>query len=65
MEQPWTGHEKTSEAIREQVDEAITRRMLEDMTSPRLQGDAKGSGEGYSDTQRQDMDRLLETQDNP
>jgi len=56
---------KTSEAIREQVDEAITRRMLEDMTSPRLQGDTKGSSEGYSDTQRQDMDRLLETKDNP
>ena len=56
---------KTSEAIREQGDEAITRRMLEDMTSPRLQGDTKGSSEGYSDTQRQDMDRLLETKDNP
>ena len=56
---------KTSEAIREQGDEAITRRMLEDMTSPRLQGDTKGSGEGYSDTQRQDMDRLFETKDNP
>jgi len=39
--------------------------MLEDLTSPRLQGDTKGSGEGYSDTQRQDMDRLFETKDNP
>ncbi len=60
--------EKTSEAIRKQVDEAIQmekRRMLEDLTSPRLQGDTKGSGEGYSDTQRQDMDRLFETKDNP
>ena len=60
--------EKTSEAIREQVDEAIqmeNRRMLESLTSPRLQGDTKGSGEGYSDTQRQDMDRLFETKDNP
>jgi membrane protein required for colicin V production len=60
--------EKTSEAIREQVDEAIqmeNRRMLESLTSPRLQGDTKGSGEGYSDTQRQDMNRLFETKDNP
>ncbi len=60
--------EKTSEAIRKQVDEAIqmeNRRMLESLTSPRLQGDTKGSGEGYSDTQRQDMDRLFETKDNP
>ncbi len=60
--------EKTSEAIREQVDEAIqmeNRRMLESLTSPRLQGDTKGSGEGYSNTQRQDMDRLFETKDNP
>ncbi len=60
--------EKTSEAIREQADEAIqmeSRRMLESLTSPRPQGDTKGSGEGYSDTQRQDMDRLFETKDNP
>ena len=60
--------EKTSEAIRKQVDEAIqmeNRRMLESLTSPRLQGDTKGSGEGYSDTQRQDMDRLFENKDNP
>ena len=52
--------EKTSEAIQME-----TQRMLESLTSPRLQGDTKGSGEGYSDTQRQDMDRLFETKDNP
>jgi membrane protein required for colicin V production len=57
--------EKTSEAIREQVDEAINRRVLESLTSPRLQRDTKGSGKGYNDTQRQDMDRLFETKDNP
>jgi len=60
--------EKTSEAIREQVDEAIqmeNQRMLDSLTSPRPQGEIKGQDEGYSNTQRQDMDRLLETKDNP
>ena len=60
--------EKTSEAIREQVDEAIqmeNQRMLDSLTSPRPQGEIKGQDEGYSNTQRQDMDRLFETKDNP
>ena len=60
--------EKTSEAIREQIDEAIqmeNQHMLESLTSPRPQGDIKGTDEGYSNTQRQDMDRLFETKDNP
>ena len=60
--------EKTSEALREQIDNAIqveNQRMLDSLTSPRPQGEIKGQDEGYSNTQRQDMDRLFETKDNP
>ena len=49
--------------------ESLTRgenqRMLESLTSPRPQGKTQSSKDGYSDTQRQDMDRLFETNDNP
>jgi len=60
--------EKTGEAIREKVDEAIrmeNQRMLESLTSPRPQGEAKDPDKGYNKTQRKDMDRLFETKDNP
>jgi len=60
--------EKTGEVIREQVDEAIkmeNQRMLKSLTSPRPQGEAKDLDKGYNETQRQDMNRLFETKDNP
>lgn len=60
--------ERTSEAIREQIDEAIqmeNRRMLESLTSPRPKGETKASDDGYNDNQRQDMNRLFETKDSP
>ncbi len=49
--------------------ESLTRdenqRMLKSLTSPRPRGKTQNSKDGYSDTQRQDMDRLFETNDNP
>ena len=60
--------EKTGEAIREQIDETIkmeNQRMLKSLTSPRPQGEAKDPDKGYNETQRQDMNRLFETKDNP
>ena len=49
--------------------ESLTRdenqRMLKSLTSPSPRGKTQNSKDGYSDTQRQDMDRLFETNDNP
>jgi membrane protein required for colicin V production len=59
---------KTGETIREKIDESTqmeNQRILKYLISPRPQAEAKDPEKGYNKTQRQDMDRLFETKDNP